>query len=306
VTAKSSQRQRKLDQHRTLRLSKGKYKQPAELPSLIQLVKSAITLFWSHKKLFLGISAIHFVISFVFIQGLGSSFDLVTMKESINDLLGESGDDLTTAVALFGYLIGSAGTSANESSGAYQIMLTAIVSLAAIWGVRQVQAGETPRIRDTFYKGMYPFIPFMLVVFIMGLQLIPFLLGNLVYTTVIQNSLALTIIEKALWLILFILLALLSLYMIISSIFSLYIVTLPDMTPIKALRSARDLVLHRRIKAGIRLLTLPLLLGILSVVIFIPLLLLFAPAAQILFLLMSSVGLVFGHIYIYLLYRALI
>lgn len=93
--------------------------------------------------------------------------------------------------------------------------------------------------RDSYYKGMYPLVPFMLVLLVIGLQLIPLVFGNLIYSSVLQNGLAITVIEKVIWLFLFLMLALLSGYMMISSLFSLYIVTLPDMTPLRALRSAR-------------------------------------------------------------------
>ncbi len=44
----------------------------------------------------------------------------------------------------------------------------------------------------------------------------------------------------------FFLLAMLTLIYVKSSLFALYIVTLPDMTPMKALRSARELARYRR------------------------------------------------------------
>ena len=75
-------------------------------------------------------------------------------------------------------------------------------------------------------------------------------------------------------------LALLSLYMICSSLFALYIVTLPNVTPMKALRSARQLVLHRRFLVLRKILFMPLALLVLGAIIMIPLIIFLTFAAM--------------------------
>jgi hypothetical protein len=207
---------------------------------------------------------------------------------------------------LFGILAASLGAQASEVVGAYQSFLIVIFSLASIWLTRQFLLNETPRLRDAFYKGMYPLIPFILVLFVVALQLLPALFGNFLYSVVTQQGLAVTAIERLIWLILLLLLVALSLYMIISSLFALYIVTLPDMTPLKALRSARELVLHRRLKILVRIVAMPLILVLLAVLIFVPLLIFATPLAEPLFLLASSFALVVIHVYFYNVYRALL
>src|SRR5690606_11105266 len=77
--------------------------------------------------------------------------------------------------------------------------------------------------------------------------LIPLLIASFLYTTVTANGLAITPVEQAVWILFFVACAMLTLYMISSSLFALYIVTLPNMTPMKALKSARQVVLHRRL-----------------------------------------------------------
>ena len=299
-------RVRSVAKHRSFRLSKKKLKQHAPVPGTLTLLKKTITSVKNNKRLFIGIGLINLLVSVIFIQGLSASLNINEVKQSIEEGFGGEVSPLTTSFSLFAYLIGTSGTTSNQSSAAFQFFLVLITSLAIIWGIRQVQAGEKPRMRDSYYNGMYPLIPFLLVLFVIGLQLVPFLIGNLIYATVIQNGLAITIIEKILWLLLFLVLFLLSAYMLTSSLFALYIVTLPQMTPMKALRSARELVLHRRFSIGLRLIALPLLLLITMMLIFVPLLLVAPTIAQILFLLVISMCLVLVHIYIYLLYRALI
>lgn len=306
-SSKTKKRIRSTPRYRSFRLHKKRLKQPKKLPSIIWLLKSSTKIITSNKKLFLGLAAIYAIVSFVLVQGVGSAFQINEIKDSLNDLFGSSTSDrASVGLALFGYLIGSAGANAGEASGVYQMILVLIFSLATIWGVRQIQAGKKPNIRDTLYGGMYPLIPFVTVIFVICLQLIPLVLGNLIYSTVLQNGLAVSALEKVLWLLVFLSLTLLSIYMVTSSIFSLYIATLPNMRPIKALRSARELVLHRRFSVILRLIALPLIFVLLSAVLFIPLLLFVPQIVELLFLLAISFGLVYSHIYMYLLYRELI
>ncbi len=94
--------------------------------------------------------------------------------------------------------------------------------------------------------------------------------------------------------------------MISSSIFALYIVTLPDMTPLKALRSARELVKGRRWAVILRLLSLPVILLIVAAIIMVPIIIVLTPVAQWVFFLLTMFTLVAVHAYMYTLYRELL
>ncbi len=299
-------RVRSQPKHRSFKLTNKKYRQPESIPVPWKIFKDTLRLILQNKILFGGIAIINAIISFAFVQGFGSSFELSSVKTDIENLFNGQVSQISIGAALFGYLVGTAGVSASESSGVYQLFFTLFTSLAIIWTTRQLLAQEKPRIRDGYYRGLYPLIPFLLVIILIGIQLVPLIAGNLIFTTVINNGLAVTILEKVLWLLLFIVLGMLSLYMLTSSLFGLYIVTLPDMTPLKALRSARELVLHRRVAIAIRLLALPILLAIITVAIFMPLVFVAPLAAQYLFLLATSFALVIVHVYMYLLYRSLL
>lgn len=308
VTAEKSTkpRVRPLPKHRSFRLTKKRIRQQKPLPSAWQLIKKTWKIIWQNKLLFGGIAAVQVVISLVLVQGIGSSFDISQLKHQIEDVLGENNDRLGTGVALLSYLVSSTGSQASDLSSAYQMFLAVVIILSTIWASRQVLAGERPGVRDVFYKGMYPLIPFILVMLVIGLQLIPAVVGNFLYSTVISQGLAVTALEKIIWFLLFSLFLLLSLYMLASSLFALYIVTLPDMTPIRALRSARELVLHRRLGVMLRIIAFPILVAVLAVVIFLPLLIFVTWLAQPLFLALSSLGLVAANVYMYNLYRSLL
>jgi hypothetical protein len=139
-----------------------------------------------------------------------------------------------------------------------------VVSLAIIWTLRQLSAEHPVTMRAAYYRGMYPLVPFVLVGLRAVLQLLPFVLGSVLFNIVSSYGIAANWFELLLWGAGAILLAGWSVYMLFPSLIGLYIVTLPDMTPLKAVRSARGLVRYRRwdILRKCLLLILVLLLGL--------------------------------------------
>lgn len=299
-------RKRPVAKHRNFKLTKKRIKQPKPLVSPIKLIRDTFAGILSNKKYFGGVSLIYAATSFVLIQGFGSTFNISETKQQLQEVLGDSGERLSTSFALFQYLVGDFSSQSVDTSGTYQIVLTLVTMLATIWLARHIAAGDKPQLRDAYYKGMYPIIPFLLVMLVIGIQLLPAVVGNFIYATVIGQGLAVTGLEKVIWLLLFLLLSLLSLYMITSSVFALYISTLPDTRPIQALRSARDLVMHRRLGIAARIILLPIILTVIALVVFIPLLMIAPVLVEPLFLVGTAIGLVFSTLYNYNLYRSLL
>jgi hypothetical protein len=305
-TAQSAPRKLKQSAYKSFRMSKRIKPTAAKLPSSWKIWRGSLGILKNNWKLFLGITLIYGILTIILVRGIGGSLNLSQLKSSLTSGFSGSLASLGTATALFTYLVGSAGASGNPAGGTYQTLLIIIVSLATIWALRQVLADNAVRIRDSFYNGMYPLIPFILILLVIGLQLIPLLLGSWLYSTVISNNIAATSPEKVIWFLIFILLAILSLYMICSSLFALYIVTLPDMTPVKALRSARQLVLHRRWIVIRKIIFLPLALLIIVALIIFPLILFLTAAAEWVFFFLSMFLLIVVHAYMYSLYRELL
>ncbi len=122
----------------------------------------------------------------------------------------------------------------------------------------------------------------------------------------VSNGIAKDVIEKLCFGVGSAALVLWSLRMITSSIFALYIVTLPDMTPLQALRSGRQLVYKRRLVIWRKLIMLPIALVVVAAIIELPLILFITPAAYWVFFIYSTIVIVFFHGYLYTLYRKLL
>ncbi|HUB93198.1 MAG TPA: hypothetical protein VMB52_01710 [Verrucomicrobiae bacterium] len=262
---------------------------------------------WANWQLFGGIALVYGLLNLLLVHGLSGGSNLENFKSGLTGLLLGSSGKLASSLLTFGYLLSSSGSSNAPQGGTYQSILFVACSLAYIWALRQVLAEHKVwRIRDSFYKGMYPLVPFLLLFLLVGLQLIPLAVGGGLYGTVMANGIAVHWWEKGLWLLLLIAMALWSLRMITASIFALYIVTLPDMTPLRAYRSARKLVYRRRLLIWRKLIFLPIALLLLAAAIEIPLILFITPLATWTFFVLAMIALPLVHGYLYNLYREML
>ncbi|HET7320466.1 MAG TPA: hypothetical protein VFI84_02675 [Candidatus Saccharimonadales bacterium] len=277
----------------------------AKLPNVWGLTKQAGRVLWQHKKLFIGITLVYGLLNLVLVQGLASNTDVTSLKSTLNSAFTGHLRELTSSLTVFVVLVGSAGNGSSNTAGAYQLFLVLITSLAVIWALRHVLAGEAVRVRDTYYRGMYPLIPFILVLCVIGLQLLPLIIGTGLYSLVVSNGISVGG-EIVFWALLAIALSALSIYWLCYSLFALYIVTLPDMTPLKALRSARELVRYRRAQIVRKVLWLPLVLLVVAAIIMLPIIIWLTALAQWVFFLLTMFSVVAIHTYMYLLYRELL
>lgn len=275
------------------------------LPNAFRLFGQAMLLLKNNAKLFLGMAAVYAALYVVLVQGVTALGGLSESKALLEQNLTGNFAGVQASLALFSQLLGSSG-GATSTANSYQLLVTLVASLALIWTLRQVYAGQQVRVRDGYYRGMYPLIPFLLVLLVVALQLIPMAIGASLFTTAVNNGIAATPAEVALWAIGFFILAVISLYLITSSLFALYIVSLPDMAPLQALRSARELVRGRRWQVLRKILFLPLVLLVLSMVVLLPLIMFATALAGWVFFAVLALWLVVAHSYMYRLYRALL
>lgn len=301
--AKPTTRKRALKQpqYKSFRLSKPIKYSGRPLPTSWHLLKEACRLLWRYKKPLAGILVIYGILQVVLVQGVLTS-NFSDLKATFDDAIGGVGGNFAT----LSYMLSSIGQTNSAESSIYQSILFVVGSLAFIWALRQLMAGKQIRTRDAYYKGMYPLIPFILVLLVIGLQTIPALGGAWLYSVVVANGVATAFVEQLFWLIIFFIFALLSLYMICSSLFALYIVTLPDMTPMKALRSARELVLHQRWSVIRKLVLFVLAVLVIVALVMVPVIMVVPVLAPALFYTLTVLILGMAHAYIYTIYRELL
>lgn len=257
-------------------------------------------------KLFGGIVLIYGILNIILVRGLAGSSDLTNLKSALDSGLQGFDGKLVSTATTFTYLVASSGNGSTDTSSVYQTMLFILCSLAFIWAFRQVMAARTVRVRDSFYHGMYPLVPFLLLFLLLGVQLIPMAIGAGLYSMVTSGGIAVHLWEKAFFLALLVASVLWSLRMATATIFGIYIVALPDMTPIRAYRSARQLVYKRRLIIWRKLLFLTVAMLLLAAAIELPLIAFLTPLAVWTFFIINMLALPIVHGYLYNLYREML
>lgn len=276
------------------------------LPSSFKLISQVSAVFRAHWRTLLGIVLVYLVLNIIFASGLSNLGSAVnTIKADFNN---SSGQPHTFAKALsgFGALVASSGSSGSSSASLLQSGLFVIESLVIIWSLRQLMAAKAVTVKEAYYQSSYPLIPFILVLLVIILQLLPVSIGALIVSAVQTSAVANSVIISVLSWLIFIALAGWSLFMLSSSIFAAYIVTLPDTRPIEALKSARSLVKYRRLALIPKIAFLPLFILAVMAVLVIPVILFASFLVAPVFYGLSMLSILFVHSYLYSLYRSLL
>ncbi len=297
---------RKKPKYKSLRLHK-RVKHPSQpIPSWWKITKKASKLILVNKKAIGWFILIYSLLYLVFVRGFASPVDIDEIRNNFDGVLTDDASSLATNFTFFSLMVSSTTSAAGEISGLYQMIFIITSALALIWLFRQQQAGNKVTIKEAFYRGMYPLVPFVIIVIVLALQTIPASIGNYLFTTVTSTGLAINFLEQFVWLLLFISLLLLTLYLISSSLIALFVVTLPDMTPKIALSKAKELVSFRRFSVMRKVIALIILVVFIYIVIVFPMIFLSADLAQFVFFFLTVVVVPFAVAYLFVLYRELL
>ncbi len=276
------------------------------LPKARIILKASLERLVVSKKAVAGITLVYGLGVVLLVRGFSVTQDFTTLRTLLDSLLTGSFGKIQSIALQLTLLFGGAGETNTPNGGIYQTILLIVCSLALIWVFRQAQAKKPVSTKRAFYLGMYPLIPFMAVLLILGIQLLPLTIGSYLYGTLTSNGITVTGWEKVLSLVGFLLLAFWSLRMITATVFALYIVTLSDMLPIQAVRAAKRLVHGRRLIIWRKLLLLPLVMLVVTTVLVLPFLVFLTGIVVWVFFVITVLWFSVTHSYLYSLYRELL
>jgi len=302
----ADQRKRKLPAYKSFKLQKKIPHPKGPITTSRVILQRTFKLIFANKKTLLGIVIVYAIINLTLVRGFASPLNIAELKQSLKDTFGTTPDGVTLIGTVFSALLGTSNAANSETAALYQNILFILVSLAIIWVFRQSAAGKKPTLKDAFYNAYYPLVQFLLVLLVMVMQLAPAYFGTFVYGLVSDGGLAVSGLEKGIWLVFLGLLVTLSLYMICSSLFALYIVTLPNMQPMQALRSSRQLVFSRRLSVFRKLIVLPLVAFLILVLLVVPAIYFIPVIAPWLYFVLTLASIIFLHAFLFTLYRELL
>lgn len=309
--------------HRSFRRTRRRdYVRPLTLPGYWSFTNNVRKTLLQNKRLFLSLGAIYGILTVALI-GLASQ-DLYTeigdaLRNTSGDLLegnwgeiGKAGLLLTTAIG------GILNSTPTDLQRVYAVLLALLVWLTTVWLLRAMLAGHKPKLRDGLYNAGSPFLSTFLVSFVLLLQMLPIALAAIGFGAASSSGFLQGGVEAMVFWITVALLTVLSLYWVSSTLIALVVVTLPGMYPMRAIKTAGDLVIGRRVRILLRFLWLLLITVIAWAVILLPIILLDAwlkglwpviewvPVVPVALLIMGSLTVVWSSSYTYLLYRKVV
>ncbi len=283
-------------------------KDPAikSLPSVTLITKKTVKILWVNKKFWLILLFWYLIFSLLFVKGFSTNLSIANLKYQFEHLFSGTYSHFNASLTVLLLLIGSTSSNnVNQSAGAFNFFLLIFVSLIIIWSLIQLDQGKVLRVKDAIYRGVYPIVPFLLIILVLALELLPATIGATIYSIIKANNIAVHAIEQVGWLLFFLVLLFWSVYMISSSIFALYIVVEQNLNPIAALKKAKQLVSKRRLLVLRKILFLPLIIVLFLVIIMIPSILLFNNFASWIFYLLTILIIPMIHSYLFSLYQEL-
>jgi hypothetical protein len=310
--------------HRSFRRTRRRdYSRTLKLPGYWSFTNIVRRTIWEHRSTF-GLLALVYALLTIVLVGVTSQ-DLYTqlqgvLEETGTEILGGNWEGIGKAgMLLFAGVTGSFTETLTEGQQIYASIILLFTWLTTVWLLRAMLAGHTPRLRDGLYNAGAPVLATFLVAIVMVIQLLPLALAIVGFSAATASGLLNDGgVEAMLFWVMAGLLALLTLYWVTSTFMALVVVTLPGMYPMRALRTAGDLVIGRRIRILLRLLWMLLIVAIAWVVVVIPFILLDAwlkslwpmlqwlPIVPVVLLAMSTVTIVWSASYVYMLYRRIV
>ncbi|MBR3135242.1 hypothetical protein IKG54_01600 [Candidatus Saccharibacteria bacterium] len=213
---------------------------------------------------------------------------------------------------------GGLSSGLTETQVIFLTIIFLIIWLVTVYIVRHYLAGHKIKLRDALYNALTPLLSTLVVLIVFLIQLLPVVFTVIIYSAAVQTVFLSTPFYALVFFIFASLMILLSLYLISSTAMALVAVTAPGLYPMKALSSASDLIMGRRIKLIIRILFLIFVVAIVYVVFMLPLILLdmwakstFSwlegiPFVSVYLLIATVFAFIYSATYLYLYYRRML
>lgn len=270
---------------------------------------------WNRKWVYVRFVLLFFVLSVAFIGALQAD-NIASVNEAIDS--ASSGNSIMGPLMRAAVTVGSSigGALNSNLSDVQYIYLSALVIvgvLTIVWLLRHQLAGNKLKVRDGLYNAAAP-IAAEYVLLIVGIaQLIPAALAVLVYMSATTSGLLSGGIETALFSLALLLIVVLTLYFMTTTLFGVFIATIPGTYPMKAYRVARQIVAGQRLRLLFRLLWMLVIILLVCFVVLVPIVIIVNSFGggnswiiPIAYQLTVITAIVYGTAYSYLLYRRMI
>ena len=310
--------------HRSFRRTRRRdFSRSLKLPGYWAFTSYVGKTLWSHRKLFISLAAFYALLT-VLLVGIASQSAYSNLADTLRTTSGDAfngnwGQIGKASLLFVATLTGSISQTLTEVQQLYSFIIVLLGWLTSVWLLRNLLAGHKVKLRDGLYNAGSPILSTFLVALLLLVQMLPFALALFGYSAAVTTGLlASGGVAAMLFWIAAVLLSVISLYLMTSTVFALIIVTLPGMYPFKAIKTAGDLVVGRRLRLLLRFIWLAISVSLAWVLVMIPVILIdmwikslwsainWVPTIPLVLLSLSSLTIVWVSSYVYLLYRKVV
>ncbi len=298
------------------------YQRDLKVPGIMHHVFATFKMIFKNWKLFLPFLVL-MVVASIALVGVTNEETYHKFQEAIEQTSAQTGAREIGNFAKAGLILfsvvttGSFANTTSEAAVIFGILMFLIIWLVTIFIVRYKLAKREIKLRDALYNATTPLISSFVVFVVALVQCIPLFVLMIAFSAAVQTEFLATPFYALLFLAFAILMILISSYLLSSSLIALIAVSAPGLYPVRALRTASELMMGRRVRFVLRLVALIIVVGLMWVVVMIPLILFdlamknFAWASAIPFipvclLTMSYFTAIYVSAYLYLYYRWLL
>ena len=272
---------------------------------------------WRDKWLFMRLLMVFLVLS-ALTSGTVQMANMGTVNEAVgvidDETDGQVLEPVTKAFAVVGAsLLGSLNANMTDTQFLLFFAIGFFLCIVVVWLLRQRQAGNRVNVRDGLYNSGSPILSLYVLVIVGVLQLIPLALLTLVYSAAVSGGVLSGGIDTAMFSIALFMALVLTLYFMTTTLFAIFIATIPGTYPLVAYQTARRIVAGQRARLLFRLLWLALIVAVLWFMVLVPVVImtnslggqdsLVIPLAV---QTVTGASLVYASAYAYLLYRRMI
>ena len=309
--------------HRSFRRTyRRDYVRSLKLPGYWSFTNSVRRTLWESRRLFVWVVVVYALLSGLLV-GLASQDTYTTLSTTLRDTSGEiftgNWGEIGKAGLLFATSVtGSLTATPTEAQQIYAGLIALLIWLTTVWLLRATKAGQRPRFRDGLYNAGAPIVPTAAVSLALIIQLVPAALAVIAFSAAMSTGFLSGGVEAMIFTVVATLLIVLSTYWVTSTLIALIVATLPGMYPMRALKTAGDLVIGRRLRILFRWLWLAFLILVVWALVMIPIIIFdtwlksllpgiqWLPIVPATLLLMGSLSITFVAAYVYLFYRKVV
>lgn len=272
-----AERKKRVNPHKTFKRSyREDYQRELEMPGIMYHIMASFRMIFKNWKLFLPLLIIAVLLNVVFV-GIMSESNYAQFQEILDETSAEMSEGDVSSVAKAGLLLlstittGGLSGESSEAAVVFGVLIFLIIWLTTIYLLRHVLAEHKIKFRDGLYNAMAPLVSSFLVFVVALIQCLPIFFLVIAFSAAVQTEFLATPFYALVFFIFAVLMVLLSGYLLSSSLIAFIAVSVPGMYPLRALQTASDLMMGRRIKFILRLVALFLALLLVWVVVMLPL-----------------------------------